>query len=236
MNLFIITVIVICFFIFTKQNLKNIKNVPSSGPSPEPLILCPKYNTLNPDEVLSIDIEPIGCFTNIYDTFFSSCINPFSKNETTDSGIILTKYPKDFSDFINRAIKNGFSTYGNELLNRYKDNFNLSLIELATLGYINGYYYMSVANFEGKNEIFFSYSPPLNGNDQLEKPDLPFKQITGINGYTNEVENAPGKELSCGYPCSTNDTNQKNVYTCGSILYPNIKTPPRYSVYKIKKS
>jgi hypothetical protein len=58
--------------------------------------------------------------------------------------------------------------------------------------------------------------------------------------YTNENENASGKELSCGYPCFKDkkpDTFIENgvekQYMCGSITFPTIKTPPRYAVYQI---
>ena len=96
---------------------------------------------------------------------------------------------------------------------------------------------MSITTFENKKQIFFSYSPPLYSNSVLE-PDLPFTLTPPLNGYTDEIENASGKELSCGYPCSYKDgklqiTPDGKQYMCGSIVHPTIKTPPRYAVYQI---
>ena len=71
--------------------------------------------------------------------------------------------------------------------------------------------------------------------------DLPNYTLTPkLNNYTNEEEKAPGKEMSCGYPCLPNNKPLTFVengitkqYMCGSVGYPDIKTPPRFAVYKI---
>jgi hypothetical protein len=195
------------------------------------------FNTITGD----ILIKPVGCYINILDMFFSSCINPYSTQKISDNGIWVMSYPNDILNIIKQSINNGFDLYGNKILNKYQgtEYKDLSLTELATLGFFCGYTFMSITNNNGVNEIFFSYSQPLyTTNGKIAKPDLPFTLMPRQNGYTNEVENAPGKELSCGTVCLKDNKPQVdpvsgNVYTCGSILNPTIKTPPRYSVYQI---
>ena len=202
-----------------------------------PVVKNSNFNTITGD----ILIKPIGCYINIIDQFFSSCINPYSTQKNPDNGIWVMYYPNDIIAVINQSINNGFDLYGNKILNKYRgtDYKDLSLIELATLGYFCGYTFISITNFNGLNQIFFSYSQPLSTtNGQIAKPDLPFTLMPKQNGYTNEVENVYGKELSCGNVCLKDNKPQidpvsGNVYTCGSILSPTIKTPPRYSVYQI---
>jgi len=182
-----------------------------------------------------IGIKPIGCFINIIDTFFSSCINPYSKELIPDNGLTVTKYPEDLIEVIKKVKINGYQEYSDAILTKYQgtDYSQLSIIELATLGYLCGYSFISVCDTGDVNEVFYSYSQPLARSDGVvAKPDLPFTLTPPLNGYTNEVENASGKQLSCGYICPQNGTPQ-SLYTCGSMLYPTIKTPPRYSVYKI---
>ena len=48
------------------------------------------------------------------------------------------------------------------------------------------------------------------------KPDLPDHSLT------------KGNSDVCGHPC-----NDGSNYMCGSIVYPNIKTPPQFAVYHI---
>ena len=163
----------------------------------------------------------------------------------SDSGIDIKSYPDDIVSLIERVIKNGYDLYGNKILNKYnKTNYSsLDLIEIATLGYLSGYRYMSISkknvNDEQKN-IFFSYSPPMSSNKEgdIAVSDLPSFTLTPkINQYTNEEENAQGKEISCGFPCLKNGKpqifNKDKQFMCGSIVYPTIKTPPRFAVYEI---
>ena len=69
---------------------------------------------------------------------------------------------------------------------------------------------------------------------------LNYTLTPSLNNYTNETEKAPGKELSCGYPCMPNgkpetfvENNVVKQYMCGSVGFPTIKTPSRFAVYKI---
>jgi hypothetical protein len=78
-------------------------------------------------------------------------------------------------------------------------------------------------------------------NQNVSKSDLPKYTLTPkLNNYTNEEENAAGKEFSCGYPClpggnpmTFTENGVTKQYMCGSVAYPNIRTPPRFAVYKI---
>ena len=70
-------------------------------------------------------------------------------------------------------------------------------------------------------------------NSELTKSDLPGYTLTpALNNTT---------ELICGFPCTANGKKQtfkdssgnERQYMCGSTTYPDIKTPPRFTVYKI---
>jgi hypothetical protein len=216
--------IVIYCYNTTKSKLDNI------NPS------CPivNFKTITGD----IGINPIGCYINIYDQYFISCVNPYSTKSVQDNGMWVINYPDDMLTVINRAINNGYTEYGKSLKKKYTDFSQLDILEIATLGYYCGYKFMSITNFDKLNQIFFSYSQPqVSTNGGAAKPDLPFALLPMKNSYTNEIENAPGKRLSCGNICLKDGKPQLdekgNVYTCGSILSPTIKTPPRYSVYQI---
>jgi hypothetical protein len=227
MLILILIVTIILLYLYQRSNLENIN------------VMCPVING-NFKVSGDIDIKPVGCFININDTFFTSCINPYSKESVQDSGISVNNFPEDILTVIKRVINNGYDLYGNKILNNYRgtDYSQLKIIELATLGYLCGYKFISITNESSKNKVFFSYSQPLSRSDGAPgKPDLPFKLMTKVNGYTNEVENAPNKDLICGIICLQNGKPQtdnfNSIYTCGSTLYPNITTPPRYSVYEI---
>jgi hypothetical protein len=227
MKLLIILVVLLAIFLY-KKSKSNLENS-----------YCPVIkNKINFDVIGDIDIKPIGCYINIIDAVFTSCVNPYSKETNPDNGITLSKYPDDTLNIIKKIINNGYDLYGNKILNKYRgtDYSQLSIIELATLGYLSGYKFMSITS-EKQLQVFFSYSQPLKDNYGTKaKPDLPFT-LMPKNGYTDEIENAPGKELSCGFPCMQNGKPQTSssgeVYMCGSLLHPTIKTTPRYSVYEI---
>jgi hypothetical protein len=209
-----------------------------------PVVKKPNISTVS-DLIKDIGIKPVGCFTNVADLYFISCVNPYSTKKVIDSGIRITKYPEDIVTLINRVIQNGYDLYGNKIKNNYKgtDYSNLDIKELATLGYLSGYRFMSIYknDLNEKKNIFYSYGPPQSDQDTIMNSDLPNYTLTPkLNNYTNENENAPGKELSCGYPCFKDkkpetfiENGVQKQYMCGSITYPTIKTPPRYSVYQI---
>jgi len=212
-----------------------------------PIVIKPSFDTIA-DTIGSIDIKPVGCYTNIKGLFFTSCINPYSTSKIQDSGIFISNYPNDMVTLIKRVIDNGYDLYGNKILNKYNstDYSDLDLLEIATLGYLTGYRFMSIYKTDNSNfkQIFFSYSQPMNSNETLNdfaKPDLNGYTLTPkLNGYRNENENSPEKELSCGFPCLKNgkaitfkEGDVTKQYMCGSVVYPTIKTPPRYAVYEI---
>jgi len=243
----ILLIIIFILVIFNCNNSK-LKSSLSTVNDICPIINKPNFSTVN-DPINNINIEPIGCFTNVKDLFFISCINPYSNNQIEDSGIEIINYPNDIINLTKQVIKNGYDLYGNTILNKYRgtDYSNLSLIEFATLTYLCGYRYMSILSngTDSKHEIFISYSQPmgdLTDNDSIAKPDLPTYTLIPTNGnYAHENNLKSGKELSCGYPCLKDGKPQTfsdnygtlRQYMCGSVVYPTIKTPPRYAVYKI---
>jgi signal recognition particle subunit SEC65 len=209
-----------------------------------PVVKKPSLSTVS-DIIEDIGIKPVGCFTNIKDLIFESCVNPYSTKKVMDSGIRIINYPEDIVNLINKVIQNGYDLYGNKIKNTYKgtDYSNLNIKELATLGYLSGYRYMSIYknDLNEKKNIFYSYGPPQSDKDTVMNSDLPNYTLTPkLNNYKNEDENAPGKELSCGYPCFKDKNPEiliengiQKQYMCGSITFPTIKTPPRYAVYEI---
>ena len=211
-------------------------------------VKIPKVTDLN-EYYDDIFLEPYGCFTNMKDKFFTKKINPYSKLKIYDSGIFLSDKQEEIIDLIKRVIKNGYDIYGHGIMNKYHGkNYNdITIQELAVLGKLAGYNYISVyKTYQNERaKVLFTYSPPMDVSlpekytkaeyeKNLSKSDLPGYVLTANkDAYTNDRDRTPGKELSCGYPCSTKPEKDNKVYMCGSVAYPDIKTPPRYSVYHI---
>ena len=205
------------------------------------------------DIYTDIKLEPYGCFTNLKQKFFLKKINPYTKFNEYDSGIWISENDSMIK-LIENVIVNGFDEYGYNIIKKYPQK-ELTLLEIATLGKLSGYNYISVFKLfeKSKGNYYLTYSPPMNVElgieyteeqykSALTKSDLPnYTLKPRFNKYTNEDEKSPGKELSCGYPCIANDLPQLdkdssgNVtqYMCGSTAFPDIKTPSRFSVYKI---
>jgi hypothetical protein len=201
-----------------------------------------------------INIEPYGCFSNLDEKFFAKKVNPFSKASVVDSGIVISelKANADTIELIQQVISNGFDQFGYNMINKYNGDYSkMNIKELAILGKLNGYNYISVykLNENTRGTIYLTYSPPMDTQPELNETDYK-KRLTKsenytltpkLNNFTNEIEKAPGKELSCGYTCSKNGKDpltfkesgiEKN-YMCGSVGFPDIKTPPRFAVYRI---
>ena len=172
-----------------------------------------------------ITLEPYGCFSSLGEKFFL--------NKETDSGIIISN-KQDIIDLIKQVNDNGFDIYANNIL--HKDLDNLSIFELGILGKLVGYNYLSVYNINEntRGKVYLTYSPPMDkAEGKLTVSDLPGYTLKPKPGkFTNEEEKAPGKELSCGYPCNSSSSE---IYMCGSVGYPDIKTPARFAVYHIKE-
>ena len=249
MKILSIIIFILVIYYFSKLNINKSKSSLSNGDNTCPVVNAPNFSTVN-DPINDIDIQPIGCFTHVKDLFFISCINPYSNDKISDSGKEIVNYPNDIVNLIKQVIKNGYDLYGNNILNKYRgtDYSNLSLIEFGTLSYLCGYKYMSILSngTDTKNEIFISYSQPMgdltDNNNNIAQSDLPTYTLIPMNNNDAHENNIkPGNELSCGYPCSKDGKPQtflddKGIlrqYMCGSVVYPTIKTPPRYAVYKI---
>ena len=244
-KLIIILVLAILGSLFVFKRLKNNKfRKPSK--------------TQITDYYKNIDIEPVGCFEGVEDKFFLKDLNVYSSTKVYDSGIIIsdTNLDTDMRNLIKQVMNNGYDVFAFEMLDKYdKGNYkNMNMKEIATLGKLAGYSYMSLYKLDEKSrgKIYLTYSPPLdysldyNYTDEqykkaLSKPN-DFTLTPKLNNYTNELEKAPGKELSCGYPCLPGGKVQvfkdasgnERQYMCGSVAYPSIKTGTRFSVYKIK--
>jgi hypothetical protein len=246
-NKFILIILILILIYLLLNKIKSkLENTNSALQNTNfcPIVKKPSLSTVS-DIINDIGIKPVGCFTNIKDLIFVSCVNPYSLKKVMDSGIRIINYPEDIVNLIDKVIKNGYDIYGNKIKNNYKgtDYSNLNIKELATLGYLSGYRYISISknDLNEKKDIFYSYGPPQNDKDTIMKSDLPNYTLTPkLNNYTNEDENVPGKEISCGYPCFKDkkpeifvENDIEKQYMCGSITFPTIKTPPRYAIYQI---
>jgi hypothetical protein len=203
-----------------------------------------------------ISIKPYGCFSSLDEKFFQKKL----KNGVPHSGMIISdsNQDHDIRELINNIIDIGFDQYGYHLINKYKRDYSgMNIKEIGILAKLAGYSYISVYKLnEGtRGKIYLSYSPPMNKQldydasqeesaKHLTKSDLPKHTLTPeLDKYTNEEEKAPGKELSCGYTCLTSgkqlthkENGIKRHYMCGSVGYPNIKTPTRFAVYELIES
>ena len=218
------------------------------------------------DTISNIKLEPYGCFSNLKTKFFLKQINPNNKTGTFDSGIIISEsnQEQDILELIKKVIDNGYDLYGNQIYKKFinrPEKFNfISIEELGALGKFAGYNYLSIYKIGPlqKGSVYLTYSPPMEtqisdsvGLDYLDysknltKSDLSTYTLTPkLNNFTDEQKNEKGKELACGHPCLpfgeplTYKDPEGNIrqYMCGSIAYPNIKTPSRYAVYKIVES
>ena len=187
------------------------------------------------DPDTQIIIKNYGCFKDLDERFFVKKFNPFDSTKISSSAFVIsntsdTTFSFDFERLFDKITTNGFGKYIISLKKKYSiDNYkNISVPELGILAIFSGYMYISICkeSLDGLPLIYFTYSPPMNKYNlngqfspkELElyttKPDFPMKSL-----------NTSSQE-GCGFPCS-NDSN----YNCGSINYPNIKSPVTFAVY-----
>jgi hypothetical protein len=237
--------LILCFYLINRQFKLNETD----------LFVKPRITDLT-GIYSNISLKPYGCFSRLDEKFFQKKIN-YSKNGLLDSGRIIsdTNQDRDIHDLINEVIKIGFGKYGYYLINKFSRNYSgMDIKEIGILAKLAGYNYLSVykLNETTRGKIYLSYSPPMNSqvdytantaeyNKSLNVSDLPGHTLTPkLNEFTNELENAKGKELACGYTCLTDgkplvydDNGIKRHYMCGSVGFPDIKTPTRFAVYQL---
>lgn len=190
-----------------------------------------------------IHLEPYGCFTSLDEKFFKQKIN----DRNTYSELIIST-EKDLKQLIQSVIDNGFDIYGHKMM--YKKD--ITLVEVGILAKLAGYNFLSTYTLDkDKLGVFYlSYSPPMDielginvsdeeYNKNISKPNG-YAVTPKLNNYTNVDEKAPGKELSCGYPCLSkgnpitfDESGTIKQYMCGSVGFPNIKSPVQFAIYRI---
>ena len=242
----IILIIFVLFIIFNfNKNLSKKSNISSF--STNKIIIKKPYDLT--ENIKDIKLQPYGCFNNLDEKFFQKQMNPYSNN--IDSLVIINDDTSDIDikALIKTVMNNGYDIYAFKILNKYnsmQDGYRkINIEEIATLGKLAGYNYLSIykINEKTRGKMYLSYSPPMDelSDDKITKSDLPDYTLTPkLNNYTNEIEKAVGKELSCGYPCLPDgkpetfvEKGKTKQYMCGSVGYPTIKTPTRFAVYKI---
>ena len=218
--------------------------------------LPPKVSSVK-DPFNDITIKPYGCFINLKNQYFLQESNPYNKLNQLDSGIIIKDDSIGKQDLL-RLIKtihdNGYEKYANTLLKKYenKEATAMSLMEYATLGYLNGYKYISLykTDLRGKGRVYFTYSPPTASSaiykhgydfndseyqDILTKPTLPVESLTPLIGDNSD-------SAKCGFPCLSENGEpitfkdsggNTREYMCGSVNYPSIKDDELWAMYEI---
>ena len=153
---------------------------------------------------------------------------------------------------IQQLIKNGYSKFGNKLLDKIngkKDFKSISLHEYALIGFLNGYRYISIYkdDLHGNNTVYYTYSPPTISST-IYKYGYNFsdEEFNSVSTTSDLPDHELTPELNakgsvCGHPCFNNDNLETFVdpkgttrqYMCGSVNHPNIKDPEIYAVYEI---
>lgn len=250
------SLILTLFFVYSIVNAVITQNTTDS-----PNILGGKLKTFSPPKVSNVNdpfhdisLKPVGCFENLKNQYFLHEVNPYNSSVQLDSGIIIKDDSigkKNLDRLVETIIDNGYRSYGNTLKKKMNNLSDLSIIDYATIGYLNGYKYISVykTDLRGKGRVYFTYSPPTlssatykygyNFTDDefkeiLTPPDFPDYQLTPeVNDQSNK---------KCGFPCLNSNgepetfvdsSGVKRQYMCGSVNYPNISDPEVYSVYEI---
>ena len=212
----------------TEVNYSEIDDI-LSYPSGSSDIAEKQKRNLITDPDKDIKLEEYGCFSNLEEKFFYKKINPYSKLKIFDSGIVLNEN-KDYLNLTEQVKANGFGKYSDKIIKKYPDLTKISLQEISALALLAGYSYISIYKNSPTEigKVYLTYSPPMDKhniygwfNDKdykkyTSKPDLPDHSLT------------KGNSDVCGHPC-----NDGSNYMCGSIVYPNIKTPPQFAVYHI---
>lgn len=244
--------IIVIFFVFFTILLVKLFHFINNDPNTSEI----KSNSKKPN-FKKITIEPYGCFINLKEQFFQRSINPYSKTNEYDAGIIITDNPKNkqLKNLIIKVIENGYDKYGNEILKKYdKGGYEaLGITDIAILGKLDGYDYLSIykngpSDSEGVR-IYLTYSPPMvNRTENVygydynkeEYESLLTKQVILKNIKLNPKIGEKDVEV-CGYPCLINNKPDtyidskgvKRQYMCGSVNYPDLRSDETYAVYKI---
>jgi len=179
-----------------------------------------KIDNINND----ISLEYLGCFNDLYTRYFLRKINPFSTQKDFDSGVTISQKSivVDYEKILNLVKSNGFADFAKTFESKFKSNYQkVPLQQLAALALFSGYSYLSISKFDNENinEIYFTYSPPMDRHN-----------VTGNfteEEYTKNLSKSNGLK-NCGFMCGDG-----SKYYCGSVGYPTIKSPSLYSVYKI---
>ena len=181
-----------------------------------------------------IYLKYYGCFSSLEEKFFAKKI----VGNRYDSGIFI-KNDEDTKQLIEQVINSGYDIYGYSLLHKYNNDYkNITIIELGVLGKLSGYNYLSVFSYDEKTRgnVYLTYSPPM---DKEVPFDVTSEEYKSNKSKVQALSGKKGKNSVCGYPCLDSDGTRlvydKKNFTCGSVGYPNIKTPTQFSVYQIEE-
>jgi hypothetical protein len=211
----------------------------------------PKVSSVN-DPFHDISLKPVGCFENLKNQYFIHEVNQYNSSSQLDSGIIIKDDDigkKNLSRLIETIRDNGYISYGNTLKRKMNNLSDLSIIDYATIGYLNGYKYISVykTDLHGKGRVYFTYSPPTLSSATYKYgynfTDEEFKEILTPPDFPDyELTPTLQSDKKCGFPCLNSkgepetfidSSGVKRQYMCGSVNYPNIKDPEVYALYEI---
>jgi len=218
--------IILLFFIalFTTTLFVLFNSVSSQFKREEPPEKLPSVSDVS-EIHKDIYLEPHGCFSSLEEKFFATKID----HDKYDSGSIL-KNNEDIKRLVEKIINDGYDIFGYKLVNKYNNNYdNINIIELGILGKLSGYNYISVFSYDEsrRGDVYLTYSPPMDRQLSYEPNNPEFKQFIS----KSDVNFSLTKDNSsvCGYPCK----GDSKGFMCGSVGFPDIKSPTRFAVYRI---
>ena len=220
--------IALTFFLFIAVFIATLfilfKTVDSQFKHEEPLEKLPSVSDVS-EIHKDIYLEPHGCFSSLEEKFFATKIH----HDKYDSGLIL-KNNEDIKRQVGKIINDGYDVFGYRMLNKYNNKYdNINIVELAILGKLSGYNYISVFSYDEnrRGDVYLTYSPPMERQLEYQPNDPVFKQF--ISKSDVKLSLTKKEEPVCGYPCKGNSKG----FMCGSVGFPDIKSPTRFAVYRI---
>ena len=211
----ILVLLITCYFLINRSSFgENIDDILNYRDQEKDKIFMDTVKGIK-NPISDIVVTSYGCFKDLDEKFFLKKLNPFNKIKTFDSAFVISNesFQQDFNQLLENIISNGFNDYVNQLKKKYNSNYkNITIQELGALALFAGYSYISVCkeSTDGYLKIYFTYSPPMDKKENDLK-------------YLSKSDS-----LNCGYPCSESSSSM-----CGSINYPNIKSPSLFAIYKV---
>jgi hypothetical protein len=172
-----------------------------------------------------IYLEPYGCFSSLEEKFSATKVH----DSKYDSGIII-RNNDDIKKLVEKIINDGYDIFGYRLVHKYNNNYdNINIVELGILGKLSGYNYVSIFSYDEnrRGNVYLTYSPPMDRQVAYDPNNASFKEYLSKSDVPGLSLTKKGENPTCGYPC------KGEKFMCGSVGFPDIKSPTRFAVYRI---